>query len=307
MLKRKKSKIIKRVLLVLLILGLLIIHFFVPRLITEIRHPIVGLIKRNKPAKVNLALNDDKNVIRKDICIASFDSTKIAARITYSSIDTTKSTIILVHGIRSSKNHFMELSTVLSRNGFNAVAIDLRAHGESEGQFCTFGVNEKKDIKSVIDYLIKTENISNIGIWGQSLGGAVALQSMGFDKRIKFGIIESTFTDYKVIVNDYFDLHAGFSFKPFSNYLANRAAKIADFDAEDAQPIKYCEKIYQPILIVHGNKDERINISYGKANFSKLKSVQKEFIEINNANHLNVWKVGGNPYFKKVLAFLNKN
>ncbi len=128
---------------------------------------------------------------------------------------------------------------------------------------------------------------------------------MGFDKRIKFGIIESTFSNFKTIVNDYFQLHAGFSFYPFSNYLANRAGSIANFDANDAKPIKYCENITQPILMVHGNADERININYGRANFSKLKSTDKEFIEIDAASHSNVWKIGGEKYFEKVLLFLN--
>ena len=49
--------------------------------------------------------------------------------------------------------NFIDLSTFLSENGFNSVALDLRAHGESEGQLCSFGVNEKKDIQKLIDYL----------------------------------------------------------------------------------------------------------------------------------------------------------
>ena len=129
---------------------------------------------------------------------------------------------------------------------------------------------------------------------------------MGFDKRIKFGIIESTFSDFRTIVDDYFKLHAGFSFKTFSNYLVNRSGSIADFDVNDANPLTYCENITQPILMVHGNKDDRIDIAYGKANFSKIKSKKKEFLEIDNANHLNVWKIGGTTYFDKVLDFLNK-
>ena len=138
----------------------------------------------------------------------------------------------------------MELSTFLSKNGYNSVALDLRAHGESEGQFCTFGVKEIKDVKALMDYLIKNEDIEDIGIWGQSLGGAVALQALGYDNRIKFGIVESTFTDYKTIVNDYFHLNAGFSFAPFSNYLANRAASIAGFDPSDAKVVDRQVSVY---------------------------------------------------------------
>ncbi|WP_299110531.1 alpha/beta hydrolase [uncultured Winogradskyella sp.] len=305
-LKKRKFKIIKRIALIALILGLLFTHFFIPRLITEIRNPLVSLIKRNKVKDFDIAAKSIENINRKELSITSFDAIKLSARLTFSSLDSTKGTIILLHGIRSNKNAFFDLSTFLAKNGFNSVALDSRAHGNSGGQFCSFGVNEKKDIKSVIDYLINEENINNIGIWGQSLGGAIGLQAMGFDKRIKFGIIESTFSDFRTIVDDYFKLHVGFSFKPFSNYLVNRAGDIADFDVNDAKPLTYCETITQPILVVHGNKDDRINIAYGKANFSRIKSKHKEFLEIDNANHLNVWAIGGTPYFDKVLVFLNE-
>lgn len=305
--KKSKTLIIKRTFLISLVLVLLLTHFFIPRLITEIRNPIVGLIKRNKIVDYELALNDSSKIKRKNLSITSFDSINLSATLTYSALDSTKGTIILLHGIRSNKTHFLELSTFLSQNGYNSVALDLRAHGKSGGQFCTFGVNEKKDVAKLIDDLIEKKNLNNIGIWGQSLGGAVALQAMGFDDRIKFGIIESTFSDFKTIVNDYFNYHAGFNFTPFTNYLVNRSASIAKFKPEDAKPIEYCEKIIQPTLIVHGNKDKRINISYGKANFSSIKSTRKEFLEIESANHLNVWKVGGDKYFNRVLDFINNN
>jgi alpha/beta superfamily hydrolase len=134
----------------------------------------------------------------------------------------------------------MGLSNFISENGYNSVALDLRVHEDSEGKFCTFGVKEKKDVQKVIDYLIIQENLNHIGVWGQPLGGVIGLQAMEIDKRLEYGIIESTFTDFKTIVNDYFYKNAGFSCSTISNYLANRAGHIAGFNAEDDRPIKYC-------------------------------------------------------------------
>ncbi len=306
MANKRRIKIIKRFLLIFIILGLLLTHFFIPRLISEIRNPIVGLIKRNHNVTHKLMPDENSEIKRKTLSINSFDDIKLSANLTYSTSDSVKGTVILLHGIRSNKAHFLDLSNFLSENGYNSVAMDLRAHGESEGQFCSFGVNEKKDVKRLIDYLYENENLNHIGIWGQSLGGAVSLQAMGIDERLKFGIIESAFSDFKTIVNDYFDLHAGFSFAPFSNYLVNRTGHIAEFDPNEAKPIKYCENIKQPILIVHGNDDKRINIKYGKDNYSKILSSDKEFLEIDTANHTNVWKIGGQKYFDKVIMFLDK-
>ena len=303
----KKLKILKLIFLVLIISGLLFLHFYVPRFITEIKNPIIEIargsyLKTRSPNFENTQLNG------KYIDFKSFDNITLSSYLTYSNLASSKGTIILLHGIRSNKECFIELSEKLSKLGYNSVALDSRAHGNSKGKYCTFGVNEKKDISELISVLAKEEKITeNIGVWGQSLGGAIGLQAIGNDERIKFGIIESTFSDFKTITNDYFNYHIGFNIRPLTNYLVYRAGKIADFDPENASPIKYCEKINQPILIVHGNHDKRIKIDYGKKNFEKIPSKEKEFIEVKNANHLNVWKVGGDDYFKRIMEFIEKH
>ena len=137
--------------------------------------------------------------------------------------------------------------------------------------------------------------------------GAKTSLSEPSDQRIKFGIIESTFTDFKTITNDYFKYHIGFNSKPLTYYLVYRAGKIAEFNVEDAKPIQYCKTIEQPIILIHGTKDKRINIKYAKENFEKIPSIKKEFLELKNANHLNVWKVGGENYFQNIMSFIEKN
>lgn len=282
-------------------------HFYIPRFITEIKNPLIQLIKGNYLITA-LPTFENNELKGKYINFKSFDNAKLSSFLTYSSLDSVKGTIILLHGIRSNKESFIELSNKLSKLGFNSVALDSRAHGKSGGTHCTFGVKEKKDVSELISVLSEKEGITeNIGVWGQSLGGAIGLQALGNDKRIKFGIIESTFSDFKTITNDYFKYHTGFNIRPLTNYLVYRTGQIAEFDPNEAKPIKYCENIEQPILIVHGNKDERINIQYGKDNFSKIPNTKKEFMEIKSANHLNVWKTGGDEYFERMIKFIKEN
>jgi len=288
------------------IIGLCFLHWYAPRLITEIKNPIIGIIRPHYLLPVKPTFQEDK-ANGKYIRFHSFDDTPIIGFLTYSKLDTVKGTILLLHGIRASKEHFIKLSTDLTNRGFHAVAMDSRAHGESKGRHCTFGVKEKKDIATLITVLLEQEKVNdNIGVWGQSLGGAIALQAMGMDKRIKFGIIESTFSDFRTIAHDYFNYHVGFNFKPLTNYLINRAGIIADFEPQEAEPVAFCAKISQPILIVHGTADRRINMDYGKENYRAIKSEQKEFIAIPKANHLSVWKIGGKDYFEKVYRFLEE-
>lgn len=305
--KNKRRKIVKQLFLVLMISGLLFLHFYVPRFITEINNPLVEIVKGNYLITTAPSFNNNQ-LKGKYLNFKSFDNVEFSSYLTYSSLNSTKGTIILLHGIRSNKECFIKLSSKLSKLGFNSISLDSRAHGSSGGTHCTFGVKEKKDVSELINVLAEQESITeNIGVWGQSLGGAIGLQVMGNDKRIKFGVIESTFSDFKTITNDYFNYHLGFNINPLTNYLVDRAGKIANFDPEEATPNKYCEEIKQPIILVHGNEDKRINIKYAKDNFAKIPSKEKEFIEIKTANHLNVWEVGGDEYFERIIRFLEKN
>lgn len=284
--------------------ALLFTHFFLPRVITEIQNPVLQFIK--PPKKLPDWTFKHKNYQSDPIKFSSFDGTIHFAYITYSSLDTAKATIIMLHGIRSKKERFADHSRYLADQGFNTVALDLRAHGESGGKHCTFGVKEKKDVKALVDYLMKEKQITHkIGIWGQSLGGAVGIQALALDHRLKFGIIESTFTDFTNISFDYMRYHTGLNFRAFSNYLVNRAGKIANFNPLSARPVEHAKSIHQPMLIVHGTEDQRISIDNGQELFRNLKSTQKEFLKMEGATHLNVWQVGGQAYLNKVLQFIN--
>tara|TARA_R110002049_G_scaffold131864_1_gene290681 strand:- start:4866 stop:5801 length:936 start_codon:yes stop_codon:yes gene_type:complete len=303
----KIKKLYKRIFLLFALLGFLFLHFYAARFITEIRNPLVEIFRSDYLITTSAGFdNNPRN--GKYINFTSFDNLTLSCFLTYSNQLPSKGTIILLHGIRSKKEQFIELSEKLSEMGYNSVALDSRAHGSSEGTHCTFGVKEKKDISTLITMLLEQENLSkNIGVWGQSLGGAIGLQALGSDHRIKFGVIESTFSDFRIITNDYIKRIFGINIKPINDYLVYRAGKIADFEPENARPIKYCEQINQPILLVHGLKDERINIKYGYENYFKIPSNEKQFIAVESANHTNVWKIGGQEYFNQVMAFIDGN
>ena len=299
--KSKKSKFF----VAAFILWLLFSHFYAPRFITELRNPLVELLKPE-----HLILGHEKfnasDLNGEEVSYAGYHGDKQTGFLRYSDLDIVKGTIVLVHGIRGNKEHFLPMANRLAANGYNSVAIDLRAHGESEGQYCTFGVHEKFDVIGLLDYLEKEKGLnSNFGIWGQSLGGAVSIQVLAIDSRFKFGIIESTFTDYETIANDYFQYFANFNCSPMMDYLVYRSGQIAEFDPYDARPLEKCKQITQPVLMVHGDKDRRISIDYGKANFENLRSEKKKFLSIDGGTHLNLWQIGGDEYFQEVISFID--
>ena len=271
----------------------LVVHYALPRLIVDTKSTQVV-------SYLNPILRENQHPVR----FLSQENDTIAAILCEATVPQ-KGTVILLHGIRGRKEHFQELSQILAEKGYNSLAIDLRAHGQSGGQYCTYGYYEKYDIQSAVDYLGTQGLDSNIGVWGQSLGGAIALQALAIEPRLNFGIIESTFSDLSTIVNDYSERMFGFSIPSINRYALYRGGQLAQFRPSEVVPMHSAKNISQPILIAHGTEDKNISFSYGQQNFDSLASSYKTFIPVEGALHHNLWSVGGSSYFDRVFNFLS--
>ncbi len=214
------------VVLVIITISLVGFNYYGPRAIIQINSKIYGLLR---PIDKRLKLKpDDFNLKYEKITIRTSDKLILKGYLVRTDSFKQKGTIILIHGIRAYKEHFLPVCKMLSDSGYNSIIFDLRAHGESDGKFCTYGYLERNDLKTLIDSIYQIEHLSKkIGIWGQSLGGAIAMLTIASDKRVKFGIIESAFSDFRIIVHDYIKHFVGFDIPILSNYLLFRAERIA--------------------------------------------------------------------------------
>lgn len=289
--------------LVAILCGFLLVSSLGPRVIIKTsnsRFEAYRLLERGNITNINAKYDS--------LTIRIEDGLLLKGYLIYSNNNIQKGTIIFVHGIRAGKEIFISQSEKLANHGYNAVVFDLRAHGESEGDYCTYGYYEKHDVSALLDTLDTIKAISrNYGLWGQSLGGAIALQTMEIEERLKFGIIESTFSDLRTIIHDYTDYNLGFDFLPLTNYVIYRAGKLGNFGIDEVAPKESAKHITQPVIIVHGAIDNRVSVDYGKEIFNNLASEKKELIVIDSAKHTNVWSKGGQEYFEKVLDFISLN
>ena len=138
--------------------------------------------------------------------------------------------LILLHGVGGCKEHFLGVANKLRQQDIASIVFDSRAHGQSGGQFCTYGAKEKHDVSVIVDLMEARYPHTPIGIWGNSMGGAVAIQAMALDKRISFGVIESTFTSLAKIGFDYQKRLSKISSRRLFNYVLKRVEKIANFN-----------------------------------------------------------------------------
>jgi alpha-beta hydrolase superfamily lysophospholipase len=87
-----------------------------------------------------------------------------------------RDTVLLCHGFGADKGRDLFLVADLVANGYNVLAIDLRAHGRSGGQFTGFGGIESRDVLGAVRYLRTAHPEQSHRVLGLGEGlGAVAL------------------------------------------------------------------------------------------------------------------------------------
>ena len=215
-------------------------------------------------------------------------------------------TVLLLHGICSSKDGYAGFAQYLCEQGFRVVAFDARGHGKSKGGCCTYGWHEKKDVSRIIDEVRKSDPGARIGIFGNSMGGAIALQAMAEDPRIECGVIESTFADFREAACLRAASFSGVRVDAVIPPTLHRAGVQGQWKPSEVRPEESAKKIRQPVLLSHGTADEVFPISHGERIFRNLASSSKEWLPVEGGHHYGMGGVMGPEYEKRQIAFLKK-
>ena len=159
-----------------------------------------------------------------------------------------RGTIIYLHGVADNRVSGLGIIERFTKTGFDVLAYDSRAHGESGGAACTYGFYEKEDLRRVLD----TVKPGPVILIGSSLGGAVSLQTAAIDPRITAVVAAEVFSDFRTVATE----RAPFVFTPGMIEKAFRLAEEqARFKVDEVSPIKAAKKITVPVLLIHGEAD----------------------------------------------------
>ena len=103
----------------------------------------------------------------------------------------TEKTLILLHGYPADKGDILPALAFLHQD-FNLLLFDFRYLGASDGSYSTAGAKEVEDLRAAILFL-KTRGIREVGVWGFSMGGAVALMALTKAPEIRAVVSESSY------------------------------------------------------------------------------------------------------------------
>jgi alpha-beta hydrolase superfamily lysophospholipase len=191
-----------------------------------------------------------------------------------------RGTVVFLHGAADNRASSIGIADHFLRRGFDVLAYDSRAHGESGGDACTYGFYEKQDLHDVLDRV----DAKPIVLIGVSLGAAVALQEAADDRRVGAIVAISPFSDLRTVARERAPFFASKRNIADAFAIAEAAAR---FRAADVSPMAAAAHITAPTLLIHGDHDNETPPAHSSRIFAALHG-PKRLIMVPGATHDNV-------------------
>jgi fermentation-respiration switch protein FrsA (DUF1100 family) len=219
--------------------------------------------------------------------------------------------VVLVHGASVNRwiefgGGFLHLGIELQRRGFTVLMIDLRAHGESEGERVSFGVAERRDIMGAVDWL-KAQGFApgSVGVLGVSMGASAAIGAAAEDSDIGALIADCGFADMGMLLRRHWFSASG-GLPDFYLPTTILMGRLLGYDFFSDRPVAEIGRIApRPVLIVHGDSDGLVPLS--DAQQLAAAGPSAKLWVVHGAGHGGSYGANPQAYTERVAAFFEQN
>ena len=223
-----------------------------------------------------------ENHSKEDVFIESYDGLKLHAY--YLKTDTPSAKLmIMFHGYRSSYKDFSCAFQYYSGLGFDMLVVDQRSHGMSEGKIISYGVKERFDVVSWLEYA-KERFGGDYSYYldGISMGASTVMMASDLVKGVKGIIADCGYTSPKeIIIQVAKSMHVP---KVFVHPVGLIARIFGGFDYKYSTKDSL-SKTSVPIILVHGLSDDFVPSYMTDENYDACSSPNKNKILVENATH----------------------
>ncbi|MCI8610060.1 MAG: alpha/beta hydrolase [Firmicutes bacterium] len=214
---------------------------------------------------------------------------------------------ILFHGYRSnSVRDFSGGLQLALKSGYNAILVDQRGHGKSQGKCLSFGVLERRDCLSWIEYVNERFGCERpVALVGISMGATTVLMAseLKLPENVKAIIADCGYTSPKEIIKK---VMKDRRYPPSLTYPLVRlgARWFGHFDLEEISAQEALHNCHIPVLLIHGEADRFVPCHMSQSNYQACAG-SKKLITIPEAGHGISYLVDEEGYCQAVKSFLD--
>lgn len=271
-------------------------------------------------SKVSGGLTEDPNVAvatadaekakllpTESVSVKSCDGLRLNGRIYH--CEEPKRIILAMHGWRSDWTIDFG-SSVGFYHGEHSIMVfpDQRGQNESEGDYIGFGVLERRDVLTWLEYI--TDRFGTelpVYLLGVSMGATTIMMATGekLPDCVKGVIADCGFTSPHGIWKHVLDNNLKISSRPIYPIANAIVKREASFDGDEYSTVDALAKNDRPILFIHGTADRFVPLSMTFENFTACNS-DKQMLIVPTAAHGMSYLTDTARYEEAVLGFFRK-
>lgn len=211
--------------------------------------------------------------------------------------------VVFLHGYAASKAQSLAVAPFLHRAGYAVLAFDFRAHGASDGDHTTLGLEETRDLRAALAWLATREDAdaTRVALFGWSMGAAVALLA-GPLPGVRALVTDSAFAALDQVLDRVIPETTGLPAFPFATLFTAFAALEVGHRPSEARPAEAARGLDLPLLIIQGLDDDVARESDAEAIHAAAK--RSELWLVPGARHTGARHADPAGYERTVVGFL---
>lgn len=216
--------------------------------------------------------------------------------------------VILFHGFGRNHERMWRYGQFLRKAGYHVVLPEFRSARERKRLPTTLGVHEAADAEAIYGWVRSQPELRGhvVGVFGESLGGSVALLLAAEHPDIDAIIDDSGFATGDRAISDGFKSFflPPWPCTPLARWLGTR---VTGYDAGKTDAIAAATTLRdRPILFIRGGADRRVSLGQTRALWEAAGSDDSLWV-IPGAGHCEGWKRNRAEYEQRVTTFLDEH
>ena len=192
-------------------------------------------------------------------------------------------------------------AAVIARHGYGVLLYDSRAAGESDGDMCSWGDREQRDVAAALDYVTARPDVDRdrVALLGFSIGGSTVALAAANDPRARAVILYATWSSLED------EMKHRAKFGPLSWGPALLRLRRSGVHVDDVDPIDRIVAIHpRPLLMIAGTDDGDTPLPVMERVFAAAGD-PKELWIVQGAGHGTYYETAPAEYESRVIGFLD--